>query len=133
MAGQDQTAQVAAAEHLKEYIREIIYAFKDGAGHTEAPFTAELACSAIWHKVDQAFTDAFKAYAGTLRFRLTLPSGEEPPAFARVVTCRCLGAEGNNTQVYYVVCEVESCEQAMTIIRDYSGMGLFIRDWEYYA
>jgi len=128
--------QIAAAEHLKEYTREIIYAYKDGAGHPDAPITAELAVSAIWRKIDQAF-EAFNAEAlkGTLRFRLEVELGAEPPAFLDVITCRCLGAAcwGKNTQVYYVVCKAQDYDEATEIVKRFVANGLLIRDWEYYG
>lgn len=126
--------QIAAAEHLKEYVREMIYAYKDGAGHGEAPFTAELAVSAIWRKIDQAF-EAFNADAlkGTLHFRLEVKLGTEPPEFLDVITCRCLGARGKDTQVYYVVCKAPGYDEATEIVQRFAAQSLMIRDWEYYS
>lgn len=125
---------VAAAEHLKEYAREIVYAFKDGAGNASAPFTAELAVSAIWRKIDQALDDAYgKVLRGTLHFRAEVNKHAKPPAFEDVVTCRCLGAAGSDVQVYYVVVLAGSYEKAAAIVQDFVDSGLPIRDWEYYG
>jgi hypothetical protein len=126
-------AVVAEAEHLKEYSRQIIYAFKDGAGHPDAPFTAELAVAAIWHKIDQAFEDAFQAYDGTLHFRLTVEEGAKPPALNDAVTCRCLGAAGSGVQVYYVVVKAANYDEAVEIVQKFVDDGASVRDWEYYA
>lgn len=125
---------LAAAAHLKEYAREIVYAFKDGAGNPSAPLTAELAVAAIWRKVDQAFTDSYaKALCGTLHFRTEVEQGVKPPTFGNVVTCRCLGAAGTDVQVYYVVVKADSYEKATKIVHDLVKDGLRVRDWEYYG
>jgi len=135
MSEQTEQAEVlAAAAHLKEYAREIIYAFKDGAGNVNAPFTADLAVAAIWHKVDQAFADSFgKALCGTLHFRLTVKQGERPPTMRDVINCRCLGAEGSGVQIYYVVVKAPNYEQAVETVHEFINDGLIVRDWEYYS
>jgi hypothetical protein len=125
---------IAAAEHLKEYVREIVYAYKDGAGHSDAPFTAELAVSAIWRKVDQMLEAAFsEKLKNTLRFRLEVKEGEEEPVLDAVIACRCLGARGKSTQVYYVICEADNYDKAVAIIQNFRLQGRFVRDWEYYG
>lgn len=126
--------EIAAKEHLKEYTREMIYAYKDGAGHSDAPFTAELAVSAIWRKIDQAFEATFaEKLKGTLHFRLEARLGAKPPEVDGVVACRCLGAAGKDTQVYYVTCRAKDYAQAKAIVQNFAQRGLSIRDWEYYA
>lgn len=126
--------KIAAAEHLKELAREIVYAFKDGAGNAAAQFTAELAVAAIWRKVDQAFEDGYeKALHGTLHFRTEVEKGGTPPKFEDVVTCRCLGADKSAVQVYYVVVKAENYAKAAAIVHDFVTSGLPIRDWEYYG
>lgn len=125
---------IAAAEHLKEYAREIVYAYKDGAGHSDAPFTAELAVSAIWRKVDQMLEAAFsETLKNTLHFRLTVKQGETPPELKNVIACRCLGAEGRSTQVYYFVVHAGSYSQAARIVQEFVNAGDIVRDWEYYG
>lgn len=127
-------AVAASAAHLKEYAREIVYAFRDGAGNPNAPFTAELAVAAIWRKIDQAFTDSYaSALCGTLHFRTEVKQGTKPPTFEGVVTCRCLGAAQSDVQVYYVVVKAKSYEKAATIVHSLVDSGLPVRDWEYYG
>lgn len=126
----------AALESIKEHVRRTIFAYQEGAGSQDTPFTADLAVAAIWREIDLR-SSAIGANRGTCWFRVEVQPDLVANVFEllskklEVSTIDCVGprAEGANAVLYLTTTGRDPSD--LRRLLDTPGV-LGVRDWRMY-
>lgn len=125
-----------ALESIKEHVRRTIFAYQEGAGSQDSPFTADLAVAAIWREIDLR-SSAIGANQGTSWFRVEV----RPEAVANVFetvsteidvsTIDCVGprTEGANAVLYMTTASDDP--RTLRWLLSIEGVAS-VRDWRMY-
>lgn len=123
------------SESIKAYVQETIMAYQHGAGSPDAPFTADLAISAIWRHIDVVMYEDLKGARLRIeasqdkRGDLLQAIGELQPESAQQVG----GRMENHKDVWYVWIPAKTFIDLFQAIVVLKKAGAEVRDWQYYA
>jgi hypothetical protein len=124
--------KLAAVEHLKEYIRELLQALMDGSQGA----TMGVVCTRIWRALDETLAEEPGELCGTAHFRVEVaPSvGLPPKVDGELLSLRCVGPQKEGgPYVYYLVVKAGDYEEACEICNGFLAREFKVTAWQFFA